>query len=736
MIDYEKPFDERYSISELDRLYFECDQADKNLFAEMRSNILLVSGEHYSRRNSQFLERIRTSHQLDDRTKIRLTKNHIQRIMKVYSNAVLDGNPGSGFRPHNESELQDQKTAELNRSVWLDAVQKYDIEKKRDQWCDDFFHIGECGTYLHWDPNLGRIKGYEQKVVDGVPQFEVSIDQVTGQPVQGAPIPDPNLPVFTGEFVWERLFGFNVLRPEHVQDFDDAPYLFIRKVVTKESLLQTFGKDKDKASAIKKAASSDQAFVIFDPQINHYRSTTKDELILKMWFLRPCAEKPNGWVCMWVDAGGGSKETGKLHEGELPGGIFPIVMETCEQIQTTPRGRSIIKQLRPYQVEINRKASKIAEHQITLGDDKIITQYGGKMTAGAVLPGVRHFSVNGAAPMVLEGRSGAQYLDSLNADIAEMYAVANLEYVDEDSNATQDPMAILYQAASKKKRFRRYVSRFERFFVRVTKLHQELAKIHLPEDTLIKIIGRNETVNIPEFKNSSPLCYDVIIEPQTDDIETKLGKQMLLNTALQYVGNKLERDDIGKLLKLMPYANFEESFSDFTLDHDSITNDILALDRGEQPPVGEFDNHVLFVKRLVARMRQADFKMLPPQVQQNYMVTLQQHEQAEVIRQRKIQAATADFIPTDGPLIGVDIWVRKADDPAKTERARLPDVAIRWLIQRLEDQGANLLRLQGVNEGALAQMAVMSQGQGALQSAGTDMLAQGDSLNGGQTGLI
>lgn len=43
-----------YTIKDLEKFYTQSDEADKELFAEQRSNILLITGEHYNRLRSNF----------------------------------------------------------------------------------------------------------------------------------------------------------------------------------------------------------------------------------------------------------------------------------------------------------------------------------------------------------------------------------------------------------------------------------------------------------------------------------------------------------------------------------------------------------------------------------------------------------------------------------------------------------------------------------------------------------
>lgn len=677
----------KHDSAALEALYADAAGCDEAVFAEMRSNVLLKSGDHYNRRNSSFFKRIRDAKELTEQQKLRLTKNHIQRITKIYEENILSLAPGIAFTPAQESELQDQKAAELHQAVWQDAKERHDLDSLVDDWCGDFVGCGEVATKIFYDPSAGHIKAYEQEVdAEGMPCCDEN-----GMPARGRPI-------YSGDLVFETVHGFNLLRAPEAKELRKSPYLIIRKMVDRDVLLAAFGGDPEKEKLI--AAGADETYVIFDTAKTGYRRTDS-EVLVKEYYFRSCPLYPRGYFYI-------TTKDGILAEGELPGGVFPIAVKPFEKFPTSPRGQSPIKVMRPYQAEINRASSKIAEHQITLGDDKLLIQNGTKVSAGVALPGVRSINYAGMPPSVVPGRTGEQYLAYLQAQIAELYAVMGVpDDTVEAQNGIVDPYSLLFRAASQKKKFSRYVRRFEQFLVEVAKIYIQLAKIHLSDDAFIKSVGRKEAINIQEFRASDDLSYQVAVEAQSDDIETKLGKQLVLNQALQYVGNKLEREDIGKLMRAMPYGNIEESFSDLTIDYDAATNDILALDRGETPLVHEYDNHVYLVKRLVARMRQADFDTLPEEIRRNYLIKIRMHEEANVQQIAELQAAQNEFIPTGGYMVTVDLYVSDPKDPAKTRRARLPYEAVQWLINRLEDQGKTLDDLESMNQGAMAQMAGM-----------------------------
>jgi hypothetical protein len=683
----------KHDLAKLEDLYNQAESVDSEIFAEMRSNLLLVAGDHYSKRQASIFRKIRDSKDLSEQQKLRLTKNHIQKITKTYANNILSTAPGVGFMPKNESELQDQKAAELHHSVWLDAQKKYDLDEALDDWCDDFIQVGEVHTKIFWDAQGGKLLGHQHATdEEGAPQYEED-----GTPVKGDA-------VYEGEFIFEQIHGFNLLRAPEAKVLAKSPYLIIRKMVSVADLKARF---PDQAKKIQE--SSDNTIVVFDGGKNGYRKAN-NEVMLKEIYFRPCAEYPRGYYYFWT------KEV-ELTCDELPGGIFPIVSQAMEKIQTTPRGRSIIKVARPYQVEINRAASKMAEHQITLGDDKLIIVNGSEVSAGAALPGVRTIYTSGAEPKVMPGRDGSQYLAYMQAQIEEMYRVLNVQDDLDESKGQLEAFTLLFRSSKQKQRFQRYTKRFSKYLQNVAKTYLSLAKIFLPEDCFIQAAGKSELVNITEFKNSNDIGYEIVLDDQSDDIESKMGKQLVLNHMIQFAGAQLKPEDLGKLMRASPYANFEESFSDLTIDYDSATNMILALDRGERPQGSFYDNLPYMVKRFVSRTRQADFKQLSPEVQANYKQIIQEYEMAISNQQQQIQAAKDGYIPTGGYMVTVQVYVADPTSPGKTRLARVPYEAVQWLIKKLEAQGMGQQQLEQMNAGAMQQVAAQMIQQRGMQGA-------------------
>ncbi len=687
-------------IEELNRIYDEAETVDRDVFAEMRSNVLLMAGEHYKKDTGSHPREGGTKSAQD--VKLRLVKNHTHKIVRHYVTSVLSYAPGVAILPQMDTDLQDQKDAELNQAVWNQAKIDYRLKEKTRQWATDFCGPGEVAVKIFWDPEGGDLAGYNQLVDEetGEPVFEVdpsgALDQM-GQPLQ-VPAPDKDSPVFKGAFVFESIFAANLLREASKKSMRDKGAWIVRKMVPTKDLKERYKDDPEKLRAI--VSSEKDEFIVFDSNRAAY-GKEKGQTLLREYYWAKCHEYPEGYFCF-------STSAGIIEEGPLPKGVFPIAWTGFDEFPQSPRGRSIIKVARPYIAEINRASSAMAMHQVTIGDDKIIYQAGTKLSQGTLLPGVRGLTYQGREPTVLPGRDGGQYLNYIQAQVAELYSVVMLDEMSVEKNQTQDPLALLFRAASQNLKFSTYTEKFEQFLVDVCLIYLELAKFYLPDDAVIPAIGSRDQVNLEEFRKTTQLRYQIKVEPRADTMDQVMGKQIWAQNILQYAGKQLTRDDIGALMKEMPYGNFKETFDDFTIDRENAKNEMLALERGQWPYMGVHDNPEYMVKKLSARTRRPDFQFLSPEVQQLYTKRIEAYEQFAAEAQQKILAAQAEYIPTDGALVTCDIYLEDKENPEnQAKRARVPQRALEWLIKQLEAQGASLESLEGLSQGGMAEIAQM-----------------------------
>jgi hypothetical protein len=283
---------------------------------------------------------------------------------------------------------------------------------------------------------------------------------------------------------------------------------------------------------------------------------------------------------------------------------------------------------------------------------------------------------------------------------------------DLEEKGAEDAWSSLWKAVRNKKKFIIDAEKFESFLTRVCSLYLKLAKMYFDENMVIPMIGKSEVVNIAEFKNTEPQKFQIKIEPSDDNLETVMGKQLMLNHILQYSSGQLEKEDIGRLIRLMPFANNEKSFEDLTMNYDRATNLILALDRGESAQPNKYDDAPYIIKRLTARMSKSDFSKLDSQIQMNYENLVNIYSQMEAEKARETQAMEADFIPTDGAMIKVAWYVKDPTNPSRSVQATLPASSINWLVQRLADQGSTQETIQSAGQGSQDIVNAYNKGEG------------------------
>jgi hypothetical protein len=302
----------------------------------------------------------------------------------------------------------------------------------------------------------------------------------------------------------------------------------------------------------------------------------------------------------------------------------------------------------------------------------------------------------------------------MNSQISEMYQVSCVE---EDSAKKEegqvDPFAALYKTARQKKPFVLYIDKFEEFLVEICEVALKFAKAYYSDEMVVRMVGKNEYVNIPEFKTSNDLCYDVVVEATTEDLETRFGKQLALNHFVQYAGQQMAGKDLGLVMRAMPWLNDQELFKDLTLGYDNATNDILSMDRGQMIPPRPSDEHEYVLKRLDQRMSERDFDLLSPEIQQAYQQKRQAHQQALAQQLQQQQAAQAGYVPSGGFLATVDMYMSDPQDPTGRRRVRVPSESIEWLVQTLSRQGTSQEELKGLSGASQADVAqMMARGQG------------------------
>lgn len=680
-------FNDGITIEELSKRYHESKSSLSKHFAELRANILLDSGFHHNRKS-----RFRDGRSVNDtRKRVRITKNHTQVIARHIENNILNANPGCGFFPRQERELSHQKAAQLTDSVWDFLRDIIDEPQIRKEIVHDYVVCGEVFLKVAWDENAGRFLGWSQSGDSNEIELEDGRIEIEEPKIKAE---------WTGKPIWERIYPFDVLTDPNARSWESSRLVTIRKLIPIADLKATYEFDDDKKDSITQA-SADDTYQIFDGLTGLY-SEAKEHCLVLETYIKPCVNYPTGYYVYYT-------LDGILEEGPLPtyeDGTplpFPILYCGYDQSNTSVRSFSFIKQTKPMQLEINRASSAVVMESLVLGHSTVLTQAGSKLQSEGLGNGMKSLVYTGAKPDIIRGTNGDQYMSYIDQQTREMYELAGVPYREQDkATHVQDTMGLLFRSLKDKKRFSYYAEKIERMLCKATELTVALAKVFIKEDEMIPMIGKNELVNISEFKNSKPLHTIVKLRPRTDDFVSMMGKSVQVSQLLQYAGSVLSPKDVGVLARNLPFLNGEQIIEDSTLDYDMAVNTILALDRGENPRVSDHEEHAYMIKKLTNRMKKPDFNMLSDKIKTNYQDRIDLHNQFYISQQQEAAMASSGFIPTGGGLVGVDMWT--TDSKGKQKRLRVSSEAMHWLVQKMSQQGT---QAQQTDELPLSQQAAI-----------------------------
>lgn len=632
-------------------MYSAGKQCDEKVFAEQRTNILLRSGDHYNNTKSSSIDpRRRGTSRPSGGQKIRLVKNHIHRITNLFINSVLEANPSVSTVPYNDQELSDVKAAQLAQAVIDWVKDSCNWSKKQSKFVHDFIVVGECWGKIRFDYDKGPVIGQDEE----------------GKPLKA------------GEFVIDRIFGFDLKRDPSARDSDECKWWIHEQMIDLDEFKNTVRSLNPSELDNVSKSQTPSHYKIFDGNTGDYKDVSEQISVRELYY-KPDSIYPNGYYVLFTD-------DFIVTEGELPFGVFPLVGEGFDEMTTSPRATSIIKVCRPYQVEINRASSKVAEHQVTLGDDKVFIQKGTKLSSGGVLNGVRAMQFSGQPPIIQPGRTGTQFIEYLRSQVQEMYEAVGLADQMVDKQPQGDPYHLLYSSMKHKKKFVKYAEKYERFEVQLFKKMLQMAKHYLVPQHIIRTAGITEAVNVDEFKNNNFEGFEIKVVPQTGDVETKFGQVLSMSHILQFAGSSLAPDQLGQVIRQMPFGNSEIAFDSLTLDTDNATNDILALDKGEMVGVSPSDNHTFMVKSLINRTKKSDFRFLHPQAQQAYGQKIQQHEMFIKQQALQLEQQKLGMVPSGGFLTTVNASFFNPQTN-RVERIKVPSEAIQWLVGKLNTQG-------------------------------------------------
>ena len=652
---------------------------------EKRTNLNLYLGHHFLK-TSDSLNRRLEKRGVDKTTRVRVTKNHMFRICEYIKNAIISAGADHDVFPENEDEMQDQKSAELHRAILSKWKHQNNYKDICRSFVSDFVIDGEVARKITWNPNKGEVVSKE-----------IVFNEETGEQSEKV--------TKEGDATVERIFAWDLIVPENVKDISTAPWLGYQKMMPTATLKESVPEELK----AKITDSSDKTFEIFDPTMGGYHHR-KGMTLVREKYTKPCGQYPTGFVQIF-------NEDIVIHQGPIPEGHpFPIKIKGYTEVPTSPRSVSIIRQLRPLQVNINFAASQEILTQMTVGHDKLIMLGGASLQHVGSQHGIEKFKTNSmSSPTILPGRSGGQFVESMVRNTTEMYSLANVPEMDSEKGPkNSDAIGALFASVKDKRRFTLQTEKFTEFMQEIIEDVLQLKKLYMNEQEIVKVVGRTEQVNISEYKNAEKIGYQIRVN-EVDENETQLmGKHIELTNMLQYGGNDLGPETTALIGRNMPFLNKTQIFDDVLVNYDAFVNIILALDRGQQIEVQPHDDTDYLLKKVTTRMRKADFRFMNQEIQASYQQFIQQLHQVKAQQIRELQQQQANLIPTSGARVPLPIYRETigSNGQPKSERVMVPQDGLSWFIDLLEQQGTVIDPMQLQEQSTQANIATILNMQG------------------------
>ena len=624
---------------------------DEAAFQEMRSNILMDTGKHHAPMGGAGISREFARHQRRPSNRLLITLNQIPRLADAFVNELYAHGPDVTVAANDEGDIRASRLAQLNRKVWgYHKTRSESYQERVDKNRGDFIVVGEVANKFYWDNQSDWVKG-------------------------------------------ESMLPFNVGRAPASDSCESSPWLFHRNVYSKDRIYTVFGPEWGKR-IIESGQSDygDQPFasrVIFDSQTREYMDQ-QNAIELTEFYFRPNKYYPKGYYCFFLP-------NWKIAEGELPGGIFPIVTGRCMITTGMPRGHSFIRRVYNYQMEINRAASQDATNMQSFGWDCVFTNASSSVEFGKDLTGIKHYKVAAHGTLkdsflYVQGTGVPKFTEYWTSLIKAMDYEVNLDssIIEKTQPSSGDISYVLFSRIHNKAKFQIIASRKSDFDVKCADKELDLLRYYLGPGDVITAGNREDIVIMSDFKATTSRDYTLKVEPSTDTPETQLGKQIMIQNLLQYSGQNLDKEDIGMLMREYPVSNAKQLFSEFTMKYDSIVQNIIMLEKGLFPITTRGEDFTYKANRLAVRMGRPDFPFLPVPIQQMFQKFLQYCEQmAQQMANERLRLEKG-MIPTTGALIGTDLYVnipnRKGGGPVQ-KRLRLPQDSLRWLLETLKKQG-------------------------------------------------
>ena len=533
--------------------------------------------------------------------RVRLVANYIMPIVRsmvarlTYSKPALICMPGT-------NEEEDKNAARACESVLNYLWRHLDILSLTR---DLVLWVVSCGTAflkVYWDSSAGDIIDAS---MDGKPEY-----------------------IRTGEVAVEIVPPFAVTIDPMATSFKQSDYLIEAHMVSKNKLKEIFGEklfkgvswERDEKVSMKPSFIS-KILGMFTGKTQPPEKEATSHVMVYEYYERPSLARPKGRK-VFVS---GDKV---IEDVELPDGLWPYVDFHDVKVPGRFWSSSIIEHLIPMQLELNKTKSQIIEHKNLMAKGKWLCAEGSvKQNAITSEPGeVIEYNPNLPRPQQSQMTPLPNYVfEVMNRLSTDMQEVSGISEVSRGTvpGDVRSGRAIAYLQEADNTKLGPVVAGLERGLEDVGKKMLQLVEQRWDEPQTIKILGKNNQVEVIDFKGADVAGnYDVIVQGGSSMPQNKALRQDFIIQLYQY---GLIQDP-QKVLSLLEFGGIEDVYESDTLDKSAAKEEMEIMLQGGMVEAQMYEEHNIHMDVHVKFLKSNEGRNLPQNLHDGILQHIQQHQ--------------------------------------------------------------------------------------------------------------
>ena len=544
--------------------------------------------------------------------------NHIAPVYDIRFAKLSKIRPEINIIPATNDE-KDKQTAKVSKKIYQSVKTKLDLDNKFSQalrWSE------ACGTVFYkigWNSNLG---------------------QVVGQNDNGEKIK-------SGEVEFSVVSPFEIYPDSQVcEDISECQSIIHAKAFTVSEIKNMYGIDvvgeKVNTYALDNVEVGIGGLGFNGTATKLFECTKNDSAIVVEKYIRPNASYPNGRLIIVA----GEK---LVYDGELPYILgndgerdFPFIKQVSNSQAGCFWGTSVVERLIPVQRAYNAVKNRKHEfiNRLSLG---VLSVEDGSVDLDnledeGLCPGkVLVYRQGANEPKYLQGEN---IPNGLNAEeellLEEFSKISGVnDLLSNNAISSQiSGVALELMITQDETRLNASVESIKNATIQIAKNILRLYKQFSQFPRLARIIGENGNLELFYFTSADITSDDIIIENQTDNLQTLTQRREMVMSLLE---NGVLNDEEGKLSNKMKCKVLEmlgmgiwENAQDLNELHiKKAGNENLKAIKGKEIKVSEIDNHELHVNEHIAFMLGGDFETLSikkPELEDKMLEHIKKHK--------------------------------------------------------------------------------------------------------------